>query len=534
MNSLSDLPEQASNAEPAPQPGEKREVSDSFREFEEKLAHLPTPEEKVALGLSYMRSSISQEGTPHFREFWEARKLVLPCFRENINSAIRSQLWNEYVELTVEARRLKEILEEQSAFAMEQIDLAVGALDADLKGFAALLSQAGEIQGLASSIKERASLYNQLQRELNLLNTLASRLNGLRKEVVKTDMRVRFKTKFFKRLSELGDQIFPRRKQLIEQISQQFEQDVEQFITAHFVGDQIVGAPYYALREEIKALQGMAKLFTLSSAVFNRTRLRLSECWDKVKILEKEHRKEIVAKKAASSENRLAVEKRIAELGEKSATLSLNDLNLAIDEILQEMRQIDLHRDDVRALREALAQLKEPHLRAQEEKTRALEEAEKEKLRVKREKLAALKEKMGRALREGVTLDLESLTAAVAEIEAELRAVEAPKVELQWLERQMRQLRDLLAEKKEQSLLSLSEGERQDLENLRTVLRQKKLRRQEIKDQVESYRKMLGSSNLDFEKAMLYRDLLDQERERLEKADAGIEEIEQKIAGLES
>src|SRR5579871_3448622 len=114
MNSISDSSEQsnvereqvAAPEERAPKP------SAAFQEFSDKFASFPTPEEKVAYGLEFMRSSISQEGSPRFREFWEARRQILPCFKENLNPAIRSKLWGEYVELTVEARRLKEILEE--------------------------------------------------------------------------------------------------------------------------------------------------------------------------------------------------------------------------------------------------------------------------------------------------------------------------------------------------------------------------------------------------------------------------------------
>lgn len=539
MNSPCEVPsEQTPEIEPISTKDaspDKKEMSAAFREFEAKLASLATPEEKVAHGLGYMRASISQEGTPRFREFWEARKIVLPCFKENINAAVRSKLWGEYVELTVEARRLKEILEEQSAFAIEQIDLAVGALEKDVQNFEAILAQSSElpVSEASSTIQAKASLYNKVQRELNLLNTLASRLNGLRKEVVKTDMRIRFKTKFFKRLSELGDHIFPKRKQLIDQISQEFEKDVERFVSNHFQGDQVVGAPYYSLRDEIKALQGMAKLITLSSGVFNRTRLKLSECWDKLKVLEKEHKKEVIAKKAASTENRAEIDKKIGELAAKSAEMSLSELDKEIEEISKVMRQTDLHRDDVRSLRDELSKLRQPHIAVQEEKAKALEEAEKEKLRLKRERTVQLKEKLASLLKEGAQMDLETLLSSVAELEGEGKKIEASKMELQQIDRAMRQLRDLVAERKESSLLNLSDDDRQALDNLKTVLQQKKDRRQEIKVQLETYRKALGSSNLDFEKAMLYRELVEQEKERLDKANAGIEEIEQKIAKLE-
>jgi hypothetical protein len=511
-----------------------REESPLFKEFTEKLASLPTPEEKIAHGLQFMRSSISQEGSPRFREFWEARRVVLPFFKENLNPAIRSKLWNEYVELTVEARRLKEILEEQSAFAMEQIDLAIKALEGDVANFDALLAGLGDLNfpEAAQTIRRSANVYNKIQRELNLLNTFASRLNGLRKEIIKTDMRIRFKTKFFKRLSDLGDSIFPKRKELIEAISVEFEKDIELFVSNHFKGEEIVGAPYYALREEIKALQSMAKLFTLNSGVFTRTRLRLSECWDKVKVLEKEHKKEVLERKQASSQQRQSIQSKIDALKEKALELPIQELNTEIDAISDEMRNVPLHRDDVRYLRDELFRLREPHRAAQEQKARELEAAEKEKLRLKREKLVALKEKIAHFSKEGERLDLEALTTAYNEILAELEQFEISKMEKQQIERTLRPLKDLIADKKEHSLLNLSEDDKKALENLRVVLQQKKQRRQEIKDQLETYRKALGGSSLDFEKAMHYRELVEQEKERLEKANAGIEEIEKKIADL--
>jgi hypothetical protein len=519
-------------------PGEtavKREMGPAFQQFLEKLSSLPTSEEKIAHGLLFMRSSISQEGSPRFREFWEARKLMLPCFKENINPAIRSQLWAEYVELTVEARRLKEILEEQSAFAMEQIDLAIQALEKDVENFDPLLGQMGEINFSQNcqTIRQKSSTYNKIQRELNLLNTLASRLNGLRKEILKTEMRIRFKTKFFKRLSELGDHIFPKRKQLIESISGEFEKDVDCFISKHFKEGQVVGAPYYALREEIKALQGMSKVLTLSSGCFGRTRLKLSECWDQVKALEKEHKKEVNLKRQASSESRQQFIVKIEELAARSAEMELSELDLAIEEISKEMREIDLHRDDVRFLREEMTKLRIPHLSAQEEKARELEMAEKEKFRLKRERVAHWKERVAHLIKEGSGLEMETLSQSFIEVKEELEQLEISKIEKQQLERSLRPLRDLVADSKESSLLHLTDDQRQNLENLRTVLQQKKQRRQEIKEQLESYRKALGSSGLDFEKAMMYRELSDQEKDLLEKANAGIEEIEKKIAEFE-
>jgi hypothetical protein len=520
---------------PNPKAEPLREKTAAFREFEEKLKAMATSEEKIALGLSFMRTSISQEGTPRFREFWEARREVLPQFKTNINPSVRSKLWSEYVELTVEARRLKEILEEQSAFAIEQIDLAIAALEGEIGNFGALVAGAEEIQFSEQSptIQAKSAVYNQLQRELNLLNTLASRLNGLRKEIVKTDMRIRFKTKFFKRLSTVGDQIFPKRKVLIEQISAEFERDVELFVSRHFKDGQIVGAPYFSLREEIKALQGMAKVFTLSSAVFNRTRLKLSECWDQIKVVEKEHKKEIHAKKQVSQENRDVIEKKIEELASRTAEMDLPTLDLAIEEMHKEMRQVELARSDVFALKDKLTALRAPYFAAEQEKARAMEEFEREKIRLKREKISQLKDKMTHLLKDGLKLEAPVLEEAYAAVKEEIKQSGATKTDQQQFDRLLRQLKDLVADAKANALMNLSEGDREALDNLRTLLEQKKQRRQEIKEQVEQYRKAVGSSNLDFEKGMQIRELMDQEKELLEKTNSSIEEIEQKIAEFE-
>lgn len=517
-------------------PRDMREESPLFREFTEKMASLPTPEEKIALGLQFMRSSISQEGSPRFREFWEGRRLILPFFKENLNSAIRSNLWNEYVELTVEARRLKEILEEQSAFAMEQIDLAIQAIEKDVEGFQDLLKNAHEIafSEKCETIRQKAATYNQIQRELNLLNTLASRLNSLRKEIIKTDMRIRFKTKFFKRLSQLGDHIFPKRKELIEAISAEFEKDVGHFVEKHFKESEVVGAPYFAIREEIKALQGMAKVFTLNSGVFTRTRLVLSECWDKVKVLEKEHKKEMLEKKQASSEQRGAIQAKIDALKPKALEMSANDLTREMDALSQEIRDTYLQREDVRILREELYKLREPQRAAQEQKAKELLEIEKEKLRVRKEQIASLKDRIAHLIKEAPQMDLEALHLNFGEIESELAKLDISKIEKQQIERTLRPLKDLIADKKENSLLNLSEDDKKVFENLKMILQQRIKRRQEIKDQLEVYRKALGGSNLDFEKAIQYQELIEQEKERLEKANAAIKEIEQKISDLES
>jgi hypothetical protein len=541
----SELPSPESAAEPTSQeqlpaqtqspPKPKPEsMSEIYRQFMAQIEAFSSPEEKIAHGLQFMREAISQEGTPRFREFWEARRHLLQYFKQNLNPAIRSKLWNDYVELTVEARRLKEILEEQSSFAMEQIDLAIKAIEYDVANLDAIVEQSAKVifHQEARTIAQNADKYACIQSELNLLNTLASRLNALRKEIIKTEMRIRYKTKFFKRLSELGDQVFPRRKNLIEQISGEFLKDVDIFIEVHFQGEEIVGAPYYALREEIKALQGIAKQLTLNTSVFTNTRSKLSECWDKIKVVEKVHKQEVQQRRQEWAENRVPIDTKMEELKGRLEGMDLKQIDEVLAEIQNEMRTIILSKEDVRQIRADMHLMRVPHLEAQENKRKELERVELEKLQLRKEKVVTLKERISQ-LSKDTDQTADDMQLRLDEIRQEIEELSLGKFEQQQFDRLLRPLKDLVAERKESALLNLSADDLQVLEQLRDVLAQRKSRRQEIKEQMEASRKALSGSGLDFEKAMLFREQMDQEKERLDKANASIAEVEVKISEIE-
>lgn len=437
------------------------------------LQHLSTPEEKISRGIQFMRDAISQEGAPRFREFWEIRSNLIPFFKQNIHPILRPKLWKEYVELTIEARKLKELFEEQSAFHAEQIDLAIQTVEEDIKNFPSLLQSAPvAIPSGTTILAQKQADYDLLQRELNLLHPFAARLNGLRQEIAKTELRIRYKTKFFKRIFELSNFVFPRRKQLIEQVSTQFERDVEEFIQKHF-SNPLSGSSGYALREEIKALQEWAKRLTLSMHSFTKTRLALSECWDKTREQEKAQKKPIQQKRDSESDQ------TIKDKGKDSAQIEL------------EQKKLQLRRQRCNDLKERIAQLQKENEKTPEELNKELEE-----------------------------------------IRKEITEVVQGKFEEQYFERLLRPLKDLIIERKENALLSLSEDKRNTLQQLHEVLKERKQGRAEIKEQLESYRKILASSNLDFEKSMLIQEQMELEKERLQKATASIAEIEQKIAEI--
>lgn len=444
------------------------EGSKQYREWLEQCEKEPAIEKKIRMAIDFMRLCLSSQ-TPRFKDFWESRRICLALFKETLPVKVRSAFWSEYIELSSEARRLKQILDEQSAFAIEQIELAIQSIEGDVEHFAALLEQTPEIEMMPSYLlKEKRAMYAAVQKELHLLSTLAARINALRKEVLKTEMRIRIKNRLLERLSLCGDHIFPKRKEIMKRISDEFLQDVEQFVQGHFQEEEIKGAPLHVLRDEIKFLQALAKQLTLNTQAFNTSRQQLSQCWDKIKIQDKERKQEILQKR-------------------------------------EHAKQSEAH---------------------------ALKEKEEESKR--REKINALKEELTLFLGQAEELEIDALQQKREEFTNAFAAFALNKVERQIIDRTLKQLKDIIADKKERAILALSEDDLKSLEQLKGVLKDRTQRRAEIKNQLEHYRKALGGSGFDFEKAMYYREQIEVEKLSLEKIDTAIQELEQKIDDIQS
>lgn len=516
----------------------QQQVQEEFDALMEKIKLEENFDEKLHLAVDNMERYLSQGGTPLFKYFWELRKLSLEFFKENISPSVRSVLWPKYSNLSKEARRLKEIFDEQSAFAVEQIDIAVTALEDEINNFEeSILSQPDvDLSFKSKFLEKKKSTYNDIQKRLNLLNAYATRINNLRKELMKTDMRIKHKNKFFQRLSVTGDQVFPLRKELIKKISDQFLSDVEGFLAANFSGDYIKGPVYY-LREEIKVLQSVAKLLTLNTHSFTSTRLRLSECWDKLKVIDKERKKEFAEKKDVFLKNKSEVEVKIQALSEKfkAGELSTGAATKDLENIQAYMRKVDLGRDEVKSLKTLMSEIRELiHGKKKEEEESRLKE-ERERLRIKKEKLDALKHEIEATLSNKGSLTVDEIQTKQNDLhEKVLHLKDVSGREKLDLERSLRQLKDILSEKQEEALLNLSDDDQETLKSLREVLSQRRERRKEIKEHYDTLRKASGSSGLDFEQAMLHNDQVNAEKERLDQADIGIQEIEKKIREIKS
>lgn len=501
------------------------------------LATRHLPEEKIQCALLFMESAIAREGGADFKAFWEARKSALSFFRESINPPLRNDLWAKLSDLSKEARRLKDIADEQSSFATEQIEMAIQSIESELADSQAIVASAADLPQpeKARVLMARWADYNAWQKELDFLNAYASRINGLRKELIKTEMRIRIKNQLFDRLSKAGDLLFPRRKELIQQVSDSFQHDVEQFASRHF-GTAGSNVPTFALRDEIKEMQTLAKFFTLNAKAFSNTRMKLSACWDSLKEKDVERRKEFEEKKGLFEENAKAIGVLLdgleAQFAESPDQVDEHDKRLL--EIMQEMRQVELGRDEVKALRGRVdafkAQLHEKELAAEA----ARKQVELERQQKRRELIESFRTELDQLFERVPSLSLEEMQAMEDAVNQRLAASALNKSEKAEIEKRLKPLKEIAKKKKEAALLALPPDALAALDQLNELLESKVEERSEVKELLETLRKKSKASGLDFNRALEFNEQISEENARLKEIVESIEEIKGKIEELKS
>jgi DNA repair exonuclease SbcCD ATPase subunit len=533
---MSNEPEISTPSKEAP-PKKEKTLSAGLKDLLSQMEKLSSGEEKIKECLAFMRSALSDKA-PRFKDYWEAKRICLPLFKEALPPQIRTALWGEYIEVSTEARHLKEILDDQSSFASEQINLAIQGVETDLEKYEQLLSLTPRLSVPESTqaVEVNREKYLTLQQELNLLNTLATRVNSLRKEVIKTEMRIRFKNKFFDRLSKAGDRIFPKRKELIKEISALFLADVIGFTESQFTPAVLKAAPITTLREEIKDLQVWAKELTLDTKTFSETRAALSKAWDILREYGEELKKESLERNEIYKKNvDLIMDKiKLLEGRCQAETFTIEEAMKQSQDILSFMKGIELGASEVRSLKEAVVKARAPV----EERLKAAHQAREKEIqeaqRQRQDKIDEFKKRIQQATDSVDEKSSEELTVMREELQKQLNLLNLTHAEKELLEHSLKDLRDRIIDKKEKAIAALSEEERNSLQHLQTMLEEWKDQKSEIRTQLDLYRKALSGSGFDFEKAMRYRELIDAEKLRLDKINTTIEEIEAKIEELEN
>ena len=490
-----------------------------------------TPFLTVRKAIEIMNKAIATQPC-NFREFWETRKWVMPFLKEVHQPTEKAELWNEISHLTQEVRRQKESILKESAFAQEQIEIAITALEGELEILNPLSSSQPFLELPAGLLETHQLFYNQSQGELNLLNAYAMRINSLRKELMRTSLKVKAKSTLFDRLSKAGDKIFPKRKLLIQNVSDSFVEDVTTYCKEL---DDIRKArkKLMEVRDEIKELQRIAKLLTLNTFAFNTTRVLLSDLWDKVKTAERERKKEVSAFKAESEK---LLEELMVDLNAitaaKEAGASNRQLEHQISELMQKAKVMKLDRQHVTQLKEAVQPIKDGvEQKIQEEANRRLEE-DNRKEKERKDKIDAFFLQLDTLLKSDE--ELKAFELEVQKLKEAFSILPFIKKERMDGERLMKQLQYSLVEKKEKMILNLSEDDKATIGSLKEVLTSRMERRREVKERIEVLRKSRGGSGLGFEQALNLDAQIKEEREALEEIEKKVAEVQKQIDVIKS
>lgn len=501
----------------------------TVEEFHKVVEHEDNPDNKLRFCIQYMGEALSQSGTPSFRNFWEARKRCMDLFKNRATTpAIRSQMWADFIELTQQARQLKKIFEEESAFTVEQITTAIVALEEEVENFPQKIEQSAKVtfETNSKTVKNVLNTYAEMQRQINFLNTHTAKIDSLRKELSATDMRIRSRNQIYQRLSLLGDHFFPRRKELIKKISQQFKNDVESFVCDNPL-ESDSNQMLHHIREEIKSLQAFAKQISLSTPVFMKTRATLSKYWDRLKVLEKERKKQRNEMKGVYKENSKEISKQLDEFREEYAqgSMSTSQANAKLSTITQHMQSLELGNMEKRVLSDEIKKEREQ-----------IHEQKKIKQREQRQQKQDQRNDFYQSLEDfeknAESYDGDTLEKMVREVIEKIAQVNIEGTAEEMIRLRLEPMKDLILEKRHKESLHAEQNHDEKLELLHTILEEKQTRRNEIRQRYKQCRKGADASGLDFEKAMFYQDQLLKERERAEKIDRNIEEIEEQIDEL--
>lgn len=504
-----------------------------FKEFLNSLKGLSQADESLKACLAFMRDAISQEGNPRLKEFWEVKNHAISFFKDKLHAGARTLLWQEYRDLSNEAKQVKDILDSNAAFAIEQISLALRVIDEELTQIeSGKLSFDFNLETPCTYIENRLDRYKSSQNALYYYNTFALRVNSLRKELIKTEMRVRHKNSLFKNLSSLGDRIFPKRKEFITAVSSIFVEDVTAFIDESFDGNNLK-APFYVLREEIKGIQAFARKLTLDTKAFSDTRKQLSHCWDRVREVERERKKTRILKKETYQQNLDEILNKFKGIqgaygkGEINTDSALEQL----DAILRD-RDTELGRDERNVLKKEHADVSKV---MRQKRTEERDEHLKQKQQKKKDEEQLYLEQKDKLLTHlsDDNLAVENNEDVLNEVKVGIKSLALQGVQKRELNQLIRNLKDLINEKKEQKIIE-NVQDVQGLSELKTILTRKEIRRREIKSQLESYRKEAGNSGMDFTQAMTYQELVSSEKSKLEIIDQSIKGLKVKINQLKT
>ncbi|AFS19924.1 myosin heavy chain domain protein [Chlamydia psittaci CP3] len=262
--------------------------------------------------------------------------------------------------------------------------------------------------------------------------------------------------------------------------------------------------------------------------------MKLSKCWDQLKGLEKEIRQEQSRLRVASAENSKDVREQLAGIAQVlEEGGDLFRIRKDLDAAAKRIRSLDLIHDDVVALKAELQVLFEKLKEKQDAAEQVYQEQLARDKQIRQEAIKELTEKIKLFSERCTSGDIHSETRSEwQELKESLtKAAFLSASERISLDNRLNLTLQHITAYFEEQLLS-SPDSREKLTNMRQVLSQRQERRKELKDKLEQDKKLLGSSGLDFDRAMQYSALVEEDKRALEELDQSILDLKRQIQQL--
>lgn len=501
--------------------------SEAVLKLEVAVKALPSQEEQLKAGIEFLKASLTEGQRPRFKDFWDGRRVLMSIWREG-GKELPPEQATLLQEMSQEARKLKAVVDEQATAALAELEASVHALEVDVQHMPEAIRALAAIEVMPASLMHRADSYQTTQKEAQILNQLAHRMTQLRKEVLSRELRVRHKNQLLTRLSTAGDRVYPRRKELVGQLSQWFVEDVTKYLKEAFPQDQIVGM-LNQHREEIKQLQQVAKLLSLNAVAFNSTRQQLADGWNKVKSADQERKRARQEKQSSLAAATETVNQAIAALEAKAAQVlqgaaSATELDALKDAALKALRTTPVGRDQVKVLKDrifaAMRPITDKEDAVREEKKRAARGQED----AYRSRVAQMDQAIESEIARLAASDRNVIREAIQHLQTQLTE---QSFLLEDMERFQRGIRTLALQAFEKDF-----EDAQEVTALEALASDVKKARQELRNSVDRMRKSRGGSALGVTKALEIESGLLLEKGRLDQINSLLYEIESKLYGL--
>ena len=258
----------------------------------------------------------------------------------------------------------------------------------------------------------------------------------------------------------------------------------------------------------------MAKILTLSTDAFTSTRLRLSECWDSLKAVLTERKKERAEQRETFKKHKEELVEEINKIrsGIEAKSLHAAQAHRLLQQVGSRMRSVQLGYQDVRQVRELIGEIEG-----------LLGGAEEKKPIVQEHKSGRWKELVGQAEKlSGSSEDVSAIEAALKTLTLEASEEAASKSERLELDHALSGVRGTIERMHEAHIVpTLSEeeivAELSELQEMRT----------DVRAQLEAWRRASGGSGCDFSEAFRYTELIGAEKARLERIDGLVARLEE-------